>query len=152
MGALAREGRKCDNRVVVIYTKVNQSDIPRAQTNLPDLHRYHVYISFLGCHLMSCYHQLHSTPKYTSLGANRICFCQTETRGKKWSDAHPPINIIGRFFIFSSLPIPACFAFFLLTAAPIISSSRWSCSETSLSLGEALRASVSNWSIASIAA
>ncbi len=47
MGVLAREGRKCENRVVVIYTQVNQSDIPRSQAELPDPHRYHVYITFL---------------------------------------------------------------------------------------------------------
>ncbi len=69
MGALAREGRKCENRVVVIYTQMNQSEIPRMQTKLPDLHRYHVYIKFLGCPPMLCYHQLHLTPKHTSPGA-----------------------------------------------------------------------------------
>jgi hypothetical protein len=34
---------------------------------------------------------------------------------------HPPIRIMGLFSMCSSCPMPACFAFFLLTAIPIIS-------------------------------
>ena len=34
---------------------------------------------------------------------------------------YPPISIIGRFFMFSNCPMPACLSFFLLTAMPMIS-------------------------------
>lgn len=45
--------------------------------------------------------------------------------------SYPPIRIIGRFFIFSSSPIPACFSFLRFTALPIISRSPRSHSLTS---------------------
>lgn len=50
-----------------------------------------------------------------------ICPNILSHRGKK--HAYPPIKIIGRFFMFSSSPIPACFAFLRLTAMPMTSSS-----------------------------
>lgn len=45
-------------------------------------------------------------------------------RQERW--IYPPIKIIGRFFMFSSCPIPACFSFFRFNARPITFSS--SCS------------------------
>ncbi|KAG5288960.1 hypothetical protein I7I50_01502 [Histoplasma capsulatum G186AR] len=53
---------------------------------------------------------------------NKTGICKSKT--------YPPIKIIGLFFIFFNSPMPACFAFFRLTAMPMILSSSLSRSLT----------------------
>lgn len=50
------------------------------------------------------------------------------TGGESWGIknnllGHPPMRIMGRFFIWEILNMPACCRFFLPTAAPMIPSS-----------------------------
>lgn len=121
--------------VTVAHSIAHTDDMARY---VPEPNIHHVVRQYLR----SCAIIIHiDRPKHTTPMCNKI-----DRQGKvetgKWSDAHPPINIIGRFFMFSNSPIPACFAFFLFTAAPMISRSRWSGFGRSLPVDATFRASI----------